>query len=108
MTTERSPNFKIGTSKRSYDDPTLGAMPSSGAYTAPQTKENRSWSLNSRKDRKFSNDIPGPGSYDPKAVDKMPTYSLGKAGRDWNPQRSTSPGPGAYAPNSLTKTGTAV
>ena len=108
MTTERSPNFKIGTSRRSNEDPVLGNIPGPGSYTAPPTKDTKTWSLTSRKERKLSSEIPGPGSYDPKNNEKIPTYSLGKAPREVHHRRSTSPGPGAYAPNLLIKAGTAV
>lgn len=56
----------------------------------------------------LSNEIPGPGTYDPKNNEKIPTYSLSKATREAQQRCNTSPGPGTYAPYLVNRVGTAM
>ena len=105
---ERITAVKIGRSLRITSESPQRHIPGPGAYTIPDMKDKRSWSIASKKEFKKGNELPGPGAYETRIKEKIPSYSIGKSNRETLHIKHGSPGPGDYRPLTFSKTATAV
>jgi Sperm-tail PG-rich repeat len=96
---EAGPKWGFGTETR--DKNFKLESPGPGTYEIPNTLAKTSYSIAGRKPEAYRDNFPGPGSYNPSARPKSPSWSMGKTARlDFGSLVKGVPGPGTYSPKS--------
>ena len=90
-----APNGRFGSEKRTKS--ARSDMPGPGTYEAPSGLDKVAFSLSSRHYIPDKEEKPGPGAYDPAAMQGNAGFRLGTAART-SGRPEDLPGPGAYDP----------